>query len=164
MLRPQRKGEERIFQVCAKGAILERQGKDWKYFSYWYFDFKNFNFNFNNWRAESITDLCRILARFSILPGFVRFFALPCFENISRFYNCGQNSLRKPNTNSTKFTCSLTVSPFLILPQLLLPPPSPLCNVDVGSDACQETVRDPKQHWVGGGGGGGLLVQGDRTN
>ena len=43
-------------------------------------------------------------------------------------------------------------------PQLLLPPPSPLCNVDVGSDACQETVRDPKNNTESGGGGGGDLM------
>ena len=53
---------------------------------------------------------------------------------------------------------SLTVSPFLILPQLHLPPPSPLCNVDVGSDACQETVRDPENNIELGGGCDGLLV------
>ena len=33
-------------------------------------------------------------------------------------------------------------------------PPSPLCNVDVGSDACQETVRDPKDNIESGGGRG----------
>ena len=33
-----------------------------------------------------------------------------------------------------------------------LPPPSPLCNVDVGSDAFQENVRDPESN-IGLGGG-----------
>ena len=36
-----------------------------------------------------------------------------------------------------------------------LSPPSPLCNVDMGSDACQETVRDPNDNIESGGGGGG---------
>ena len=120
--------------------------------------------------------LCRILARLSVSHRFVRILALPGLENISRFYNRGQNSLRKPNTNRTKTTSlllpptpspyamttehrqpkkhSLTVSPFIILPHYFSLPPSPLCNVDVGSDACQETVRDPKDNIESGGGGG----------
>ena len=121
------------------------------------------------------------MSNFSAAFDFARIcpnFGSPWFENISRFYNRGQNSLTKPNTNRTKTTClllpptpspyamttehrqpkkhSLTVSPFIILTQLLLPPPpSPLCNVDVGSDACQETVCDPKDNIESGGGGGG---------
>ena len=117
----------------------------------------------------------RILAQLSISLGFVRILALPGFENISRFYNRGQNSLRKPNTNRTKTTClllpptpspyamttehgqpknhTLTVSPFVILHSYFSLPPSPLCNVDVASDACQETVRDPKDNIESGGGG-----------
>ena len=63
----------------------------------------------------------------------------------------------QPNTDSQK-NHSLPVSPFLILPQLFFPPPppSPLCNVEMGSDACQETVRDPENNIeLGGGGEGG---------
>ena len=33
--------------------------------------------------------------------------------------------------------------------------PSPLCNVDLEGDACQETVRDPENNIELGGGGGG---------
>ena len=106
------------------------------------------NYYYYNGRSESITGLCRILARISISLGFVPILALPGFQNILRFHNGGQNSLRKPNTNRTKATClllpptpspyamttkhrqaknhSLTVSPFIILPQLLFPPPLPL--------------------------------------
>ena len=51
---------------------------------------------------------------------------------------------------------SLTVSLFLILPQLFSHPPSPLCNVDLEGDACQETVRDPENNIELGGGGGGM--------
>ena len=91
-----------------------------------------------SWRAESITAPCRIFARFSILLGFVRFFAFPGLENISRFYNRGQKSLRKPNTNSTKTTCLLFL--LLILPQnyTSLSHPLPLCN-----DNRTQTAKKP---------------------
>ena len=131
-----------------------------------------------NWRSESITDLCRILARLSISHGFVRILALPGLEKISRFYNRGQNSLTKPNTNRTKTTSlllpptpspyamttehrqpknhTLTVSPFIILPQLLLPPPLPLMQCWCGKRCLPGNCSWPKrQHWVRGGGGGG---------
>ena len=130
-----------------------------------------------NWRSESITDLCRILARLSMSLGFVQILALPGFQNISRFYNGGQNSLRKPNTNRTKTTClllpptpspyamttehrqaknhTLTVSPFIILPQLLLSPPLPLMQCWYGKWCFPGNCSWPKrQHWVRGRGRG----------
>ena len=63
-------------------------------------------------------------------------FALPGF----RFYNRGQNSLRKPNTNSTKTTCLLFLSCQLILPQNFtsLSHPSPY--------AMTTEHRQPKKH------------------
>ena len=133
----------------------------------------------NNWRSEGITDLCRILARLSISHGFVRILALPGLENISRFNNRGQNSLRKPNTNRTKTTClllpptpplppyamrtehrqpknhSLTVSPFISLQQLLLPSPLPLMQCWCGKWCLPGNCSWPKrQHWVRGRGRG----------
>ena len=77
-------------------------------------------------------------------------------QNKNHFLTSPSHPLPLCNDNRTQRAKnhSLTVSPFIILPQLLLPPPSPLCNVDVGSDACQETVRDPKDNIESGGGGG----------
>ena len=55
---------------------------------------------------------------------------------------------KKPLTYCFSLHNSTTVtSPF---------PPSPLCNVDVESDACQETVCDPKDNIESGEGGGGF--------
>ena len=56
---------------------------------------------------------------------------------------------------------SLPVTFLFILPQLFLPPPPPphpLCNVEMGSDACQELFVTQKTTMIyiffGGGGGG----------
>ena len=60
---------------------------------------------------------------------------------------------REPNTDSQK-TTHLLFPPSKFYNSYFSLPPSPLCNVDVGSDTCQETVRDPKDNIESGGGGG----------